>query len=202
MGKAGDAMSMFDGYYDHNIRNYRLRGPAAQRKWEIDQLVEIYKALKPLRVLEIGVMDCGTLNLWIKHAPPDCLLVGMDTKGFWSYCEPRDDCEIHDFIYNSHDEECLHRLQGFLDGDLLDFLFIDGDHTEAGATLDFEMYGPLVRPGGVIAFHDILDPAPHRNQDHIRVSRLWKRIQRAGYKTQELVANPEQAWGGIGVVYV
>lgn len=35
-----------------------------------------------------------------------------------------------------------------------DLLFIDGDHTEAGCRLDWEMWHGHVRPGGVVAFHD------------------------------------------------
>jgi predicted O-methyltransferase YrrM len=45
----------------------------------------------------------------------------------------------------------------------LDFLFIDGDHTYKGVKEDFEMYSPLVRKGGVIAFHDITKH-PHSNR--------------------------------------
>jgi len=43
-----------------------------------------------------------------------------------------------------------------------DFLFIDGDHTYEGVEGDFEMYSPLVRRGGIIAFHDIV-PGPPEN---------------------------------------
>jgi predicted O-methyltransferase YrrM len=36
----------------------------------------------------------------------------------------------------------------------LDLLFLDGDHTFEGVAQDFTMWGPLVRKGGLIAFHD------------------------------------------------
>ena len=46
-----------------------------------------------------------------------------------------------------------------------DFLFIDGDHTGVGR--DYEMYRDLVRPGGLIAFHDIVADQPvEGNQVH------------------------------------
>jgi predicted O-methyltransferase YrrM len=38
----------------------------------------------------------------------------------------------------------------------VDFLFIDADHSYEGVKKDFEMYSPLVRKGGIIAFHDII----------------------------------------------
>ena len=37
-----------------------------------------------------------------------------------------------------------------------DFLFIDAGHTAEDARRDHTNYGPLVRPGGIIAFHDAL----------------------------------------------
>jgi predicted O-methyltransferase YrrM len=36
----------------------------------------------------------------------------------------------------------------------LDLVFIDGDHSEAGCALDWSVWGPLVRPGGHVVFHD------------------------------------------------
>jgi hypothetical protein len=36
----------------------------------------------------------------------------------------------------------------------LDFVFIDGDHSEATTRSDWDQFSPLVRPGGRVAFHD------------------------------------------------
>ena len=36
------------------------------------------------------------------------------------------------------------------------FLWIDGDHTWAGARSDFELYAPFLVPGGIVALHDTL----------------------------------------------
>jgi len=43
-------------------------------------------------------------------------------------------------------------------------LWIDGDHNYEGVKADFEAWTPWVIPGGVIAFHDSLDPhlGPHK----------------------------------------
>jgi len=38
--------------------------------------------------------------------------------------------------------------------DKIDFLFLDGDHSEQGIERDWEDWHPFVIPGGVIAFHD------------------------------------------------
>jgi len=40
----------------------------------------------------------------------------------------------------------------------IDLLFIDGDHSAAGLTGDWENWVPKVEPGGIVAVHDINDP--------------------------------------------
>lgn len=47
----------------------------------------------------------------------------------------------------------------------LRFLWIDGDHTYAGAKLDFDAYSPYLTDGAIVAFHDVL----HENQGPVRV---------------------------------
>lgn len=37
----------------------------------------------------------------------------------------------------------------------LDVLFIDGDHSISGVLTDWLLYSPLVKKGGIVAFHDI-----------------------------------------------
>lgn len=39
----------------------------------------------------------------------------------------------------------------------VDLVFVDGDHSEAGCRLDWDLWSPLVAPGGVVAFHDARD---------------------------------------------
>jgi predicted O-methyltransferase YrrM len=36
----------------------------------------------------------------------------------------------------------------------VDFVFIDGDHTEVGLLADWRAWSPLVEPGGIVALHD------------------------------------------------
>ena len=38
----------------------------------------------------------------------------------------------------------------------IDVLFIDGDHSYEGVLTDWLLYNPLVRKGGIVAFHDVL----------------------------------------------
>lgn len=36
----------------------------------------------------------------------------------------------------------------------IDFIFIDGDHSEMGLVADWRAWSPLVQPGGIVALHD------------------------------------------------
>jgi hypothetical protein len=55
-------------------------------------------------------------------------------------------------------------------------LWIDGDHTYEGVKADFDSWSPFVIPGGLVAFHDSLDP-------RLGVHRLIGEIlETSGYK--------------------
>ena len=87
--------------------------------------------------------------------------------------------------------------QNILPGDgKTDFLFIDGDHTYQGVKADFEMYAPLVRPGGLVVFHDI---CKHAEAMDCHVDRFWQEIKNER-QTREFVDNRDQGTCGIGVI--
>ena len=45
----------------------------------------------------------------------------------------------------------------------IEVLFIDGDHSYAGAKADFERWGAFVKPGGHLLFHDAVDTGGYGN---------------------------------------
>jgi predicted O-methyltransferase YrrM len=95
---------------------------------------------------------------------------------------------------DSHDPRTCERLRRRLAGRAIDFLFIDGDHTYEGVKRDFEMYSPLVRPGGLVALHDVIAG------DEPEVVRYWQELKE-GYATEEYAADGPTRYG-IGVVRV
>lgn len=56
---------------------------------------------------------------------------------------------------SSQDINTINRLRSFID--TIDVLFIDGDHSSIGVVSDFEVYSPMVKPGGYIIFDDYND---------------------------------------------
>jgi len=176
---------------------------ARQIRSEITQLAEAVAALKPRNILEIGTDRGGTVVIWAALASQkvvSCDLQVLESIKPLLEAMPSKDssCKVKLLSGDSHSAEFRHRVEQEFQGEPVDFLFIDGDHTAVGVRQDFEDYRHLVRPGGLIAFHDIVErqPAP-TNQ----VREFWQAI-RHKLDTKEFVADPDQCGYGIGIVRV
>jgi predicted O-methyltransferase YrrM len=180
-----------------------------QSKWELAQLLNwIKQRPAPASVLEIGTARGGTLFCWCALAAPDATIISLDLPGGihgggyppWKLDLYRrfagDKQKIHLLRGDSHNQAMLEEVKKILPPGGLDFLFIDGDHTLAGVRSDYEMYSPLVKPGGAIIFHDI---AVHRPEFDCHVDELWNQIKQ-GRKYWEFVEEPPQGMYGIGVI--
>ena len=78
--------------------------------------------------------------------------------------------------------------------------------TSEGVRQDFDLYSPLVREGGLIAFHDITPAAADGSVEGPRllvgdVPRFWREI-RGRYPSEELVDDTAGGWFGIGLIRV
>ena len=186
----------------------------SQIEYEIAKLLEIIRKTKPKVILEIGTAKGGTLFLFAQIAGPDAIVISIDLPGgrfggghpkwmtpiFKSFF--KENQELYLIRRDSHDPLTLNIVKSILADRLVDFLFIDGDHTYEGVKKDFEMYSPLVRRGGIIAFHDIV-PHDRVHDPHgaVGVPRFWNEIKHS-YKYLEIVKDWNQGWAGIGVLYV
>jgi predicted O-methyltransferase YrrM len=181
-----------------------------QIRSEIGVLLALLAADPPRTVLEIGTARGGTLFLLSRVAAEDATLISVDlpysgpcgnagyppavASLFASFA--RDGQVIELIQGDSHDDGTRARIDWILGGRPLDFLLIDGDHTEPGVRRDFEMYSPLVRRDGQIAFHDIVGGRPELSGG---VPDFWQELK-ASRTTQEFVQDWEQGAFGIGVI--
>lgn len=183
--------------------------PANQVREELAALGQIVAALRPVRALEIGTWLGGTLFFLTRLANPRATIATVDLPGGglggysdrreWLYMRfARRGQRMHLLRGDSHSEETMARVKDIFGGQLLDYLFIDGDHRYEGVKRDFEMYGPLVRRGGLIAFHDIVEGPPENVGG---VPQFWRQI-RHRYRHEEFIRDPNQGGYGIGVLYV
>lgn len=63
--------------------------------------------------------------------------------------------DVYPIIGDSRANTTVDKVAEVLNGDLVDWLYIDAEHTYEAAKSDFEMYKHFIRPGGYIGFHDI-----------------------------------------------
>ena len=179
---------------------------ALQRTWELQCLIGDVVKLRPSIVVEIGTHRGGTLACWAIVSAPGAHLVSIDlpapAEGMGTTDRDlthvrsmlRDNRQLTAIRADSHLPSTLARLQQILAGRAIDFLWIDGDHSDAGVRQDFAMYSPHVRPGGLIAFHDINESSyVTGNQVH----RFWRELK-ASHETREYI---DQNWpgGGMGI---
>ena len=192
-----------------------------QMRSEIRALVERVAAEAPRTVLEIGTSNGGSLYLLARAAAPDALLISVDLpRGPFGGGYPRWRAPLYRSFAgggqqirllrgNSHSQEMLDEVQRVLGDRPVDFLFIDGDHSYEGVKTDFERYSRLVRPGGLIALHDIVpqSASPKAREgaaegdefDPGEVAAYWQEI-RSEHDATELVEDWSQGCFGIGVI--
>lgn len=180
---------------------YKVR--AIQMRSEFLALVRAVEALKPRVIVEIGTYHGGTLLVWSALARD--LVISCDLEQprehrdlYPHFPPPGSQCEVRLLQGDTHDPEFGAYLSRELGGRAVDFLFVDGDHTESGVEQDYEEYRSLVRDGGIIAFHDITD---QQSLPTNQVHRFWKRL-RQRVDTEEFIDDPAQTGFGIGIVRV
>lgn len=174
-----------------------------QKRPEIIALAKAVAALKPKIILEIGTARAGTLLVWSSIASEmviTCDLVHRNAQRplLEALPPPGSTCKVTLLTGNSHDAAFKQRVAHALSGQKADFIFIDGDHTESGVTADYDDYKEFVRPGGIIAFHDIVESQPLATN---QVYHLWKKIKPKAV-TEEFVNDPKQCGFGIGIIRI
>jgi predicted O-methyltransferase YrrM len=183
---------------------------AVQQHSEIVSLLRLLDKNPPRSVCEIGTASGGTLFLLTKVCRPDALLISVDLG------LPLERSLIHSRFATSKQRvigvrrdsraaETIQQVRSSLRGKLLDLLFIDGDHEYEAVKADFTNYRPLVRPGGLIVFHDIVRDFRTRYGKPTStytggVPMFWEEIKGL-HRTTELIEDPEQDGFGIGIVH-
>lgn len=84
-------------------------------------------------------------------------------------------------------------------GEKYDLIFVDGSHVYEVVREDYINYRDLVKSGGMMAFHDIIESEEHIRQD-TRVFELWNEIK-YDFKHEEIIFPPYE-WGGIGIIWM
>jgi len=188
-------------------RSWIIKMKPLQVKSEIIEFFRVVQKLNPETVVEIGTANGGTLFLFANVTNPK-RVVSIDLP----YGSFRDGYSFGKIpLYkslgkkgiikliraNSHNDSTFNKLKKELDNRQVDILFIDGDHTYEGVSKDFQMYSPLVKKGGIVAFHDIVI---HDKSSGCEVSKFWNELKKS-YRHREIFEDINQKWAGIGILF-
>lgn len=157
--------------------------PALQNPRELRRFLDVVAARRPRTVVEIGTAAGGLFYAVAQVAAPDATLVSIDR-----FASPGDDAVCDLLPAFASRAQAVHVLRGsslsrwmrdelaaVLAGRAIDLLFIDGDHAYGAVRSDFEMYAPLVAPGGLVAMHDVA-VFPHNSGRDFEAGLFWREL--------------------------
>ncbi|MBL7849464.1 MAG: class I SAM-dependent methyltransferase [Cyclobacteriaceae bacterium] len=178
---------------------------AEQDPVEIREMAKLVHSIMPKVIVEIGTYKGGTLFIWTRTNPQAELIVSVDLPGgqygggydssreklYRLFAHDRPKTHMEFIRGNSHLPETAARLKGALNGRFIDFLYIDADHTYEGVKADFQLYSPMVRKGGLIAFHDI----QNMKSNH-QVKNFWAEVKQQ-YEHREIIGPSTKTGNGV-----
>lgn len=137
---------------------------------EVVVLASMVRTLKPKRLLEIGTFEGNTTINLIANAPPDARMVTVDLPPEWDGEYAQQVPSIHvnaavgvqigrQFLDSPYRDRVTQVFEdsGTFDWTLhapYDFILIDGCHTYEYALSDTRNALEVLRPGGVVVWHD------------------------------------------------
>lgn len=189
------------------VRGFDWLGLQFEPLYQVDsELLRFLEHVRGVRtIVEIGSAGGGTAFLLARVAAADAVIVCIDLPGgpFGGRSDPNRSLLWRSFALpgqlvtlveaDSRDPGIVRDVGLVVPP--VDMLFIDGDHSSP--ELDWDLYRPLVRPGGMVAFHDIV-PGPEHAVG--RVPEFWQQIRGETYT--EIVADWNQGGYGFGVLTV
>jgi len=126
---------------------------------EIRAVWPIIEELRPQRIVEIGTRHGGWCYLMAPICAEGASFVTVDTEQTDAYALMKQQLMLEGYglttiVADSQQEETAEAVRCALNGAPADLLHIDGRHRESFVLRDWELYSKMVRPGGVVLFHD------------------------------------------------
>ncbi len=130
---------------------------------ELEVLLHLIESVSPKVVIEFGVNNGRTPLAVLRNVPSVERYVGIDVTPDYRTIMPVQRREIParpgELIAHDPRFELVVRARGSFDltaGDLpaADAIFIDADHSRQGVMNDYALARQVIRPGGIIIFHD------------------------------------------------
>jgi cephalosporin hydroxylase len=153
---------------EHIVSNGFNIGMIQADQEALEYAAYVRDVIRPSVIVELGTLCGGMLYIMDRMGQPG-LRVSLDRP--WEERDPKPCWPPHlmkrhlpglvELFGEIHSAEMRQQLVDALAGRSIDLLFIDADHSYEGAAIHWKMYSPLVRrPGGYVAFHDVINGWP------------------------------------------
>ena len=171
-----------NNHVDNNNFSMRENFGIQQVKTEIYKFIDVLlKKKKNKNCLEIGLGSYGSTHFLWRLMFEKTITIEYQKDRIFKFTENMN--KFHNkFVFNdlksrfifdlSHDTSSVEKVDKVLNGEKLDLLFIDGDHTYKSVLCDWLLYKNFVAKGGIIAFHDCV-----ANDDNYGVPKFLKKIK-------------------------
>jgi predicted O-methyltransferase YrrM len=134
---------------------------------EMCTLSQIVEAIAPKKIFEFGTFDGRTTLHLALNAPHNALIYTIDTQsGEFAFSNDDvyfDKVRVGEHVLSSDVRSRVIQLTGDSKkvdlssfGGMVDFIFIDADHSYAGVMNDSKIAFQMASPGGVVVWHDYL----------------------------------------------
>lgn len=142
---------------------------------ELQFIIDNIGTMEFNKVVEIGFHYGGSCKVWeqmiLSDNPRHSFIVTIDLNGDridWNINQSP--IPIHFIVGNSKDENIKEQALSIIEGNEIDFLYIDGEHSYDGVINDFYTFSPYVRKDGIIAMNDIYPP-------EVEVHKAWNELK-------------------------
>jgi 23S rRNA U2552 (ribose-2'-O)-methylase RlmE/FtsJ len=124
-------------------------------KWSsyLDVYDEVFKPYRflPVRILEIGVQNGGSLQIWSKYFPNATVIVGCDIDRRIENLDPGEKIKL--LVGDISSSTTVERLK--LISPAFDIIIDDGSHRSEHIIAAFDRLFPLISPGGCFLAEDL-----------------------------------------------
>ena len=205
-GNGGYVPIDFNPYYaiHNNFLNEEVG--IQQNKEELSKFIDVLLKSDTKICLEIGLGFFGSTHFLWRQIYDKVITIeknferirefGRNMKKFygdWTLNDGRSQF----FVGYSNDEKNIADVYSKVSE--IDFLFIDGNHSYESVLCDFLLYYPLVKPDGIVGFHDTA-----LSEDNMGVPQLIAEIRAGKYtngKRIDVKDIVENQWSGISYFY-
>lgn len=127
---------------------------ASIEKMDLEVISRFLQSRKPQVCLEIGTWKGYSAEFWLELFRPE-IFITIEKEPKMEDAVEMTRAGVHYLWgHDSRSIDTYKKVHGILNDRLVDFLFIDGDHSYDGVMDDWSNYSQLMAKGSVVIFHD------------------------------------------------